>query len=177
MIKAILVIAFIVMLIAGLVGFIYVQYIWISPTDLDINAVETEEAIVQPENQLSESSDILLESNDEKIRLDYLENPRLRVYNSSGDEVAGIDHNGTIAGEEVIIKNNLTVSDAGFFSKLGDSVSRVVSSFFQQVNINDTTTITANATFGDDDHVCFGDSGCSDSYMVWNGTTLIIKVN
>jgi len=34
-----------------------------------------------------------------------------------------------------------------------------------------------NLTFGDNDYICMGDSGCSDSYIVFNSSCLIIKVN
>jgi len=42
----------------------------------------------------------------------------------------------------------------------------------------DTSNLTGtNMTFGDNDYLCFGNDGCSDSYITFNGTTLIIKVS
>jgi len=34
-----------------------------------------------------------------------------------------------------------------------------------------------NISLGDDKYICLGDSGCADSYIVFNGTALVIKVN
>jgi len=34
-----------------------------------------------------------------------------------------------------------------------------------------------NITIDDNDYICLGTSGCADSYLTFNGTTLIIKVN
>lgn len=33
-----------------------------------------------------------------------------------------------------------------------------------------------NLTLGDNDYICLGDSGCSDSYIYFNGSCLIFKV-
>lgn len=66
-----------------------------------------------------------------------------------------------------------TVDGVGgyFYNKSGSTWVKIVDKGVWALNIS------GNSTRKDKDYNCYGDDACSDSYIVFNGTALIIKVN
>jgi hypothetical protein len=61
-------------------------------------------------------------------------------------------------------------------SNLTNTHSHDASNITNEKWVNETgDTMTGNLTFQTNKYVCF--NNCTTSYIVWNGTTLVIKVN
>ena len=107
--------------------------------------------------QESTQGNIYTESESQKVydpsKREGLANPRVTITNSSGDEVIGLDHNGTISGVNLEIDENATITGSGFFDFLGSIASRITGFWGTDANFsgslktpNITTTQYCNAT-------------------------------
>jgi hypothetical protein len=106
------------------------------------------------------------------IPLKGLANSRIKVYNSSGGEVIGWDHNGSVVGLGNLTFNSTTAQSGGygFFAYVGDSVNKVLKGFFKNIQV-DQTVNASNITLNDD--VYIDGTAIDDIYLrisEWNAT-------
>lgn len=86
--------------------------------------------------------------------LDGLANERMKIRNSTGYEVIGLDHNGSITGIGNLTYNYST-GGYGYFRYLGDSVNRITNGFFTNLNV----LFNVNATNVSAEEFC-NSTGC-----------------
>lgn len=79
---------------------------------------------------------------------DNLANPREQWWNSTNDEVAAIDHNGTIAGVDLQIDRNITADDGIWAKSLGWLSDKIHDIYARRINSENVTT-TDTGTFSD----------------------------
>lgn len=112
-----------------------------------------------------------------------LSNPRVSIRNGSGDEVIGLDHNGTIAATDIYLDENVNITGNatgryGFFKYIGSLASKITKGWFTDVvsgDVNATGNITvegikleANQT----DHFIYNNASC----IIIDGSTSILYV-
>lgn len=136
---------FAIILIVGIVGYLYI------PEDLGKDLfsgnVNNTKQLPNVEEQYINESDTQIESGKRDVLLkDNLANPRLSIRNGSGDEVIGLDHDGTIEAENLNVTENVNVTGNvtgtyGFFSYIGSLASQVT-----KIWSTDVVTGDLNAT-------------------------------
>lgn len=117
----------------------------ISPPTTELNLVD--ESIEEVEDNVKLTSPV---EDNQVFRRTNLENPRLSIVNKSGDEVIGLDHNGTIAAVDIFLDENVNITGNAtgryaFFSFVGDILNIVTKSWFTDVVTGDLNA-TGNVT-------------------------------
>lgn len=106
-------------------------------------------------------------SKNEFLLKDSLANPRLSIRNGSGDEVIGLDHEGTIEAANINITENLNVTGSGFFSYLGSLVNGITKIWSTDIvtdDLNSTGNITVEGIKLENDptnHYIYDNSTCT----------------
>lgn len=96
-------------------------------------------------------------------------NPRRSFLNSSGDEVAYIDHQGNIGG----IGNLSMTIGTGFFDYLGSSITRVTKGWFVDIDVSgnvNSTNVTSEEIYENGERVALNTS--LSNYVSTSGDTM-----
>lgn len=142
-------------------------------TDISTEVVDGNNSLQNVEEEISEGRDVIRKTN--------LGNPRISVVNGSGDEVIGMDHNGTIEAVNLNITENLNVTGTGFFGYLGSVLKSITKGWFTDLvstnvnatgDVNVSNNVQATYFLGNGSHLT--DISFTEHDPLWSGNSTLV---
>ena len=160
---------FLILVFIGVFGYFgYVTFFENPEVETILGNINDPEQTSNIEEQYDDDEVVL--NSDRDLLKDNLANPRLSIRNATGDEVIGLDHEGTIEAKNINVTENLNVTGSGFFSWLGSVAKTVTRGWFTDIDsgdMNATGNLTVEGIKLEADE--------ANHYIYDNATCLILK--